>query len=338
VLGAHPTNMQANKPKTENRKPKTAFKAAVLAAGLGTRLQPLTDICPKPLLPVLNRPLLGVLLAQLEAAGCSQVAVNTHHLAGQVHDFLQAEPWGFLVSVSQEPEILGTGGGVRQLGQILRQGPFLAINSDILTDLDLADIYRRYQSGAVSTLVLHDCPPYNNVWVADGAVVSIGAPPPGGVGAPLAYTGVQVVDQAIWQYLPPPGQPYNLVQAWREALAAGERLAVLTVSGHFWQEVGTPANYLAAHRRLLAGAAPRLAKYFPNLTDPLIGPGARIGQGVQWRGGVCLGPNVVVGEGASLRHTVVWEGAEVAPGVELEDCIVASRVQVKDSARGQVLV
>jgi NDP-sugar pyrophosphorylase family protein len=330
--------MQAYKPKTENRKPKTAFKAAVLAAGLGTRLKPLTDICPKPLLPVLNRPLLGVLLAQLEAAGCSQVAVNTHHLAGQVHDFLQAEPWSFLLSVSQEPEILGTGGGLRQLGQILRQGPFLAVNGDILTDLDLAAIYRRHQAGAVSTLVLHDFPPYNHVWVADGAVVSIGAPPPGGAGAPLAYTGVQVVDQAMLRYLPPPGQPYNLVQAWREALAAGERLAVLTVSGHFWQDVGTPEGYLAAHRRLLAGAAPRLAKYFPNLTDPLIGAGARIGQGVQWRGGVCLGAGVEVGEGAALKNTVVWDGAMIGAGVELEDCIVASRVQVKDSARGQVLV
>jgi mannose-1-phosphate guanylyltransferase len=331
-------NMQAKKPKTENRKPKTAFKAAVLAAGLGTRLKPLTDICPKPLLPVLNRPLLGVLLGQLEAAGCSQVAVNTHHLAGQVHDFLQAEPWSFLLSVSHEPEILGTGGGLRQLGEILREGPFLAVNGDILTDLDLAEIFGRHQAGAVSTLVLHDYPPYNHVWVADGEVVSVGAPPPGGAEAPLAYTGVQVVDRAMMRYLPPPGQPYDLVQAWREALAAGERLAMVRVSGHFWQEVGTPASYLAAHRRLLAGGSPRLAKYFPNLTDPLIGPGARIGRGVQWRGGVCLGPNVVVGEGASLRHTVVWEGAEIAPGVELEECIVSSRVQVRDSTQGQVLV
>ena len=150
------------------------MKAAVLAAGLGTRLKPLTDICPKPLWPVLNRPLLGLVLAQLEAAGCFQVAVNTHHLADQVHDFLRSEPWSFLLSVSHEPEILGTGGGLRQLGEILREGPFLAINADILTDLDLAEVYRAHRPGAVSTLVLHDCPAYNNVWVAGEAVVSIG--------------------------------------------------------------------------------------------------------------------------------------------------------------------
>ena len=156
------------------------MKAAVLAAGLGTRLRPLTDICPKPLLPVLNRPLLGLVLAQLEAAGCFQVAVNTHHLADQVHDFLRGLPWSFPLSVSHEPEILGTGGGLRQLGEVLRGGPFLAINADILTDFDLAGVYRAHHAGAVSTLVLHDCPAYNNVWVAGDGVVSIGAAPPAG--------------------------------------------------------------------------------------------------------------------------------------------------------------
>ncbi len=314
------------------------MKAAVLAAGFGTRLRPLTDICPKPLMPILNRPLLGLVLAQLEAAGCFQVAVNTHHLADLVHDYLRSEPWGFLLSVSLEPEILGTGGGLKLLGEILRDGPFLAINSDILTDLDLAGMYRSHQAGAVSTLALHDCPPYNNVWVADGTVVSIGAPPPGGDGSPLAYTGIQVVDPQMLQYLPAAGQRYDLVKAWREALAAGERLAYHNLTGHFWQDVGTPENYLAAHRRLLQGESANLARYFSSLTDPLIGPGARIGARVQFKGSVCLGADVEVGEGASLNNTVVWDQAVIAPGVELEGCIVASRVRVIRSARKQVLV
>jgi mannose-1-phosphate guanylyltransferase len=314
-------------------------KAAVLAAGLGTRLKPLTDVCPKPLLPVLNRPLLGVVLAQLEAAGCFQVAVNTHHLADQVHDFLRAQPWSFLLSVSHEPEMLGTGGGLRQLGEILREGPFLAVNADILTDLDLAEVYRAHRPGDVSTLVLHDCPPHNNVWVKDGAVVSIGAPPPGDTAheKPLAYTGVQVVDRKMLAYIPPQGSS-GLVQAWGEAMAAGERLAYLTVSGHFWQDLGTPEHYLAAHRRLLAGASPKLGRFFPGLTDPLIGSGARIGAGAHFGGGVSLGSDVAVGEGASFRNTVVWDRAAISPHVELEDCIVAAGVEVKDSARGRVLV
>ncbi len=314
------------------------MKAAVLAAGLGTRLLPLTHICPKPLMPILNRPLLGLVLAQLEAAGFVQVAVNTHHLADQVQDFLRSEPWSFHLSVSFEPEILGTGGGIKQLGEILRDGPFLAINGDILSDLDLAEMCRSHQSDALSTLVLHDCPPYNNVWVADGAVVSIGAPPSGSAGSPLAYTGIQVVDPKIMQYLPAAGQAYDLVKAWREAMAAGERLAYREVSGHFWQDIGTPENYLAAHRRLQKGESPKLAGKFPTLADPLVGPGARIGAGVKFQGSVSLGAGVTVGEGASLKDTVIWDRAVIAQGVELAGCIVASGVRVNASARGQVLV
>jgi mannose-1-phosphate guanylyltransferase len=329
--------------KAENRKQKTEnlrllMKAAVLAAGLGTRMRPLTDFCPKPLLPVLNRPLLGVVLAQLEAAGYFQVAVNTHHLADLVQDFLRAEPWSFNLSVSPEPEILGTGGGLKQLGEVLADGPFLAINGDILTDIDLAEMYRSHQAGAVSTLVLHNFPVYNNVWVEEGAVVSIGAPPPGGAGSPLAYTGVQVVDPKMLQYLPPAGQRYDLVKAWREALVAGERLAYLKVEGHFWQDIGTPENYLAAHRRLLKGEAATLARYFQRISDPFIGPGARIGAGVKFAGSVCVGANVVVGEGAFLKNMVIWDRAVISAGVEVENCIVAAGVQVNDSARGQVLV
>jgi mannose-1-phosphate guanylyltransferase len=314
------------------------LKAAVLAAGLGTRLLPLTAIRPKPLLPILNRPLLGVVLAQLETAGCFQVAVNTHHLADQVHDFLRSEPWSFLLSVSHEPEILGTGGGIRQLGEILREGPFLAINGDILTDLDLAALYRAHQPGAISTLVLHDCPLYNNVWVTGDRVRGIGEAPPGQTGLPLAYTGIQVVDAGIMPFLLPAGQPYDLVKAWRLALQAGARLAYVTVSGHFWQDVGTPENYLAAHRRLLRGEGPKLARYLSNRTDPVLGPGAKIGAGVQFNGAVCVGAEARIGEGASLKNTVVWDQAMIGPGVVLEDCIVASGVKVKASARGQVLV
>ncbi len=318
------------------------MKAAILAAGLGIRLRPLTERVPKPLMPVLNRPLLGVWLARLEEGGFTRVAVNTHHLSGLVQQFLEEQrPPGMNLSISHEPELLGTGGGLQKLGERLGAGegePFLAVNGDVLTDLDLAAVYRVHRPGAITTLVLHDCPPYNKVWTAGEAVVSIGAPPEAPAGPPLAYTGVQVVSPMMLKYLPPGGQEYDLVAAWREAMAAGEKVQALVVSGHFWQDLGTPEAYLALHRRLLNGAAPGLARFFPGLADPFIGPGAEIAQGVRFRGGVCLGAGVKVGARASLKNTVVWERADLAPGVSLEDCIVAAGVRVSRSARGRMLV
>ncbi len=310
--------------------------AAILAAGLGTRLRPLTYSVPKALLPVLNRPLLGLWLARLEAAGCGRAAVNVHHLGDLVRRFLEEQPIGLFLSLSQEAELLGTGGGLRRLGELLGPEPFLAVNGDILTDLDLAALYGSHRQGAFATLILHDCPPHNHVWTDNGRVVAIGAAESRAGGPPLAYTGIQVVGPEMLQFLPS-GRPYDLVTAWREALAAGARLSATVVSGHFWEDLGTPGGYLAAHRRLLAGEAPGLAGLFPEISDPLIGPGADIGPGVHFGGGVCLGARVRVGAGASISNTVVWEAAEIAPGVALADCIVGSRARVVHSARGRIL-
>jgi mannose-1-phosphate guanylyltransferase len=293
---------------------------------------------PKTLLPVLNRPLLGLLLGRVEEAGFQQVAVNTYHLAEQVQQFLAGRPWSFHLSISPEPELLGTGGGLRQLGEILRGENFLAINGDILTDLDLGAIYRSHRREAVTTLILHDCPQFNNVWLDEqGQVAGIGERPAAAVGPPLAYTGVQVVGWRLLDYLPSQGY-FDLVAAWRQALAAGERMDTLVVAGHFWQDLGTPAAYLAAHQRLLRGEAPELSRYFGPLADPLVGPGGIIEAGAKFGGGVSLGAQVRIGAGAHLRRTVVWDGAFIAPGVELEDCIVAAAVRVSRSARGAVLV
>jgi mannose-1-phosphate guanylyltransferase len=315
------------------------MQAAILAAGLGTRLRPLTEAVPKALIPVLNRPLLGILLAQLQEAGAQRVAVNTHHLAGQVKNFLEVNrPQGLEVAVRHEPEILGTGGGLRSLGRALAETPFLAVNVDILTDLDLVEIFRRHRQEALATLVLHDCPRYNHVWIdADSRVTGVGEPPAKISGPALAYTGVQVVSPRMLAWLPKEG-PADLVAAWREILAHGELLAACVVSGHFWQDLGTPAAYLAAHQKLLSGACPGLAGWFPRIEDPLAGEGTRLEAGVTCAGGVCLGREVRVGQGTWLKNTVAWDEAWIGPGLTLENCVVGRRARVTASARDQVIV
>jgi mannose-1-phosphate guanylyltransferase len=315
------------------------MQAAILAAGLGTRLRPLTYTTPKALAPVLNQPLLGVLLAQLQEAGAFRVAVNTHHLADQVQHFLEVNnPPGLEVVVRPEPEILGTGGGLRSLAEALGDGPFLAVNADILTDLDLAEIFRQHQEEPLATLVLHDCPRFNNVWLDQkGRVAGIGAPPPERSGPPLAYTGVQVVSPRMLKWLPPEG-PADLVAAWQKATAQGEQLAAVVVKGLFWQDLGTPEAYLRAHQRLLSGTCPGLNKYFPPLSDPFLGEGAVLEEGVACGGSVCLGREVRVGQKTRLKNTVAWDKAQIGPGLTLENCVVGRGARVQASARDAVLV
>ena len=317
---------------------KNTLTAVVLAAGLGTRLRPLTYQVPKPLFPILNRPLLGLILAQLESAGFKRVAINTHHRAADIKLFLESQgPSPREVFLSYEPEILGTGGGLRNLAGFLGESPFLVINADILTDLDLAQAYGAHRPEALATMILHDYPRFNNVWLDQAGQVNAFEAPltPGRSPSPLAFTGIQVVSPRIFDLIPP-GIFVNIIDTYRQAIAGGEIVAATVRHGFFWQDIGTPQDYLEIHRRLLAGDVPGLAALYPHLTDPYLAPGVTLGDAVCLDGGVCLGPDVKVGDGVYLKNTVVWSEAVIASGVHLEDCVVGQGVQVRESAQGRV--
>ena len=134
------------------------MKAMIFAAGLGTRLRPLTDHLPKALVPVAGKPMLERVILQLKEAGCTDITVNIHHFGEQIIDFIQAnQSFGITVHVSDERgELLDTGGGIRKARPFLDgQEPFLVHNADILTDLDLKAFYRHHvESRADATLLV----------------------------------------------------------------------------------------------------------------------------------------------------------------------------------------
>lgn len=311
--------------------------AVILAAGLGTRLRPLSNKVPKPLFPILNRPLLGLILTQLTAAGFRRVAINSHHLATDIQLFLSSQgPWDLEIFLSYEPNILGTGGGLRNLAEFLGDSPFLVINGDILTDLDLAGVYQEHRQDALATMILHDFPVFNNVWLDEfGQVQAFSTPSPGlHLSAPLAFTGIQVVSPRIFNLIPA-GIFVNIIDAYRGAIADGEKVAALLRDDFYWQDIGTPQDYLEIHRRLLAGELPHIAAFYPRLADPYLAEGVTMDAGAHLDGGVCLGPGVEVGENVNLKNTVVWADAVIDAGVHLEDCVVGRGVRVKKSARGE---
>ena len=316
-----------------------ALTAVILAAGFGTRLRPLSYRVPKPLFPILNRPLLGLILSKLEAAGFKRIAINAHHLAADIKLYLETQvQWNLEIFLSYEPEILGTGGGLRNLAEFLGNAPFLVINGDILTDLDFAEIYNLHQPDALATLVLHDYPRFNHVWLTeDGHVAAFGTPPAGPVPStpPLAFTGVQVVSPRVFNLIPAK-KFVSIIDTYRQAIADGETVAGSVQKGFFWQDIGTPQDYLEIHHRLLAEELPGLATFYPEITDPFLGEEVTLGARSTMAGGVCLGPGVKVGAGAYLQNTVVWANAVIDPGVRLEGCVVGKSVRVSQSAKGGI--
>jgi NDP-sugar pyrophosphorylase family protein len=235
------------------------MKAMIFAAGLGTRMRPLTEDLPKALLPLNGRPLIHYTLLLLRKYGITQVIINLHHHGQKIKDDLgEGERFGMKIAYSEEPEILGTGGGLRKVAGFLSDGPFLVMNSDILVDLDfekVMDFHNRKK--AVSTLVLREDKDADE-WGAlhinpQDQIRQIRNQPACREEGLIKrmFTGIHVVEPGVFKYLPPSGF-YHIMDAYLNMLREGERLVGYTMLG-YWLDLGTQARYRKAQEDLEKG-------------------------------------------------------------------------------------
>jgi mannose-1-phosphate guanylyltransferase len=289
------------------------MKAMILAAGLGTRLRPYSLLRPKPLFPVLGRPLLLHHLEMLRGAGFGPMVVNAHHLQEQISRCLAGEDG---VTVQQEEQIMGTGGGLRLAAARLGREPVLVTNGDIYHTIDLAKVYAEHcTTGAAATLVLHDCPRFNKVTASeDGRILGFGGSQNTlEQGRLLAFTGIHVLDPAALHSIPP-GVFADIIDYYRALIRRGREVRALIVRDHFWTDIGTPEDYLALHAHLLGKREP--AGRF------LVDEQAELGRGLRLQDWAVIGRGARIGEGVSLSRVVVWDGAEIAAGRQLADTVV----------------
>ncbi len=304
------------------------MRAMLFAAGLGTRLRPLTLCRPKPVVPVANHALGGFAMAHLAAVGVTGIVANVHHLADVATAELEgARPEGVTLDVIREEVLLGTGGGLRNAWEALRRGaaddePVLVMNSDILFAPDLsAAIAHHRRLGAVATMVLRRDPAakrYGAVEVDEGGRVRrlLGRPETlEGVTGELEammFTGVHVLSPDAFDDLPEDG---CIVQnSYRRWVDEG-RVVAGFVEESPWRDLGTLTEYLAATLDLASGA----------LASELVTPGTD---------GSLVHESAKVGEGARIVKSVIGAGAEVAPGVTVEESVVWDGCRVDEDVRG----
>jgi mannose-1-phosphate guanylyltransferase len=307
------------------------MKGMILAAGLGTRLEPLTRIRPKPLFPVLNRPLLALAIEQLQAMGATHVVINAHHLAGQIKEFVRGEGWGKAVTVKVETEILGTGGGIKNCADELQDTPFsLVVNGDIYHTFDLSPAVRYHtEMNNLATLVLYDDSRFNQVGIdSDGKVVTVmkqkvpGSQPPVGV---LTFTGIHIISPRLFDVMPTSGA-FDIIACYLALAARGEVIRGYPMRAGYWQDMGRIEAYQALHRELLQSKG------------NVIHPEARIEAGVKMEGFVCVGKGSRIEQGAFLKDTVIWDDCVVEQGSRIEGCIAADGVRIKGVRHGEVIV
>lgn len=237
------------------------MKAMVLAAGLGTRLRPLTDATPKPLLPVAGRPILLWNLLLLKRHGVTEVIINLHHLGEQIVQALgDGSRVGMRVAYSHEPALLGTGGGIKQATPFLKNGPFLVLNGDTLSQCDLTALLAAHRAGgALATLALREDPEaarWGPVTVdATSRILQINSTPPlttplASLPAPCMFAGIHVLGPEVLDAIPP--GPGSIIDVYCSLLRQGRMLRGYRTSG-YWSDVGTPERYAEVQRDALEG-------------------------------------------------------------------------------------
>ena len=238
------------------------MKAMLFAAGLGTRLRPLTDTLPKCLVPVNDRPMIDYPLMLLRHYGIREIVVNVHHHADRVEEYLgDGSRFGVDIAYSREPVLLDTGGGLLGAKRFLDQDTFVVINSDVLIDLPLDRVLRSHRErAATATLVLRKdvmADAYGAIWTdAEGRIRKfLHHEAPGDNRRTLTkymFTGVHVVEPRIFRYMEGP-EPFSITRStYPRMLVAAECLHGFPFYGE-WQDMGTPERLRATDRKLREG-------------------------------------------------------------------------------------
>ena len=298
----------------------------VLAAGLGTRLRPLTDHLPKPLIPLLGRPMVTYALLSLREAGISEVLLNLHHHGERLRAALgDGEALGLRLSYSVEEQILGTGGGVKAvLPWLAEHGTFVVANGDTLAVVDLAAALRRHHASpeVAATLLLHRHPEaarYGAVGLDEHghieAIARLLGPAPD---SDLLFAGIHIVEPETLDHLRLGERACILRDGYLPAMKRGATLRG-DPAVELWADLGTPQRYLAAHKTLLRHPQPRFGPtpQPPEAPGLVVVPPVWVGPGLRCDGPARIGPDAVLGPnvrltaGAEVSRAVVWGGATV---------------------------
>lgn len=235
------------------------MKAMILAAGLGTRLRPLTDVTPKPLLPVAGTPMIVWNLLLLKRHGIRDVVINLHHLGDMIRQALgDGSALGMRLIYSYEPVILGTGGGIKQAEPHFQGEPVLVLNGDTLFELDLGAVMAFHRErAAAATLVLRQDPDaarWGLVEVTDRAeivrITGRGRSAPT-VTAARMFAGIHILHPRLLHYLPADTE-CSIIDAYVKGIQEGERILGFDFDG-FWSDVGTPERYAQVEQDAAAG-------------------------------------------------------------------------------------
>src|SRR5690242_15905376 len=295
------------------------MRAIILSAGYGTRLWPLTEDRTKPALPILGKPLVGYVAEYIASYGFDDIVVNLHHRPESVRAALgDGSKFGVKLHYVEEPVILGTSGALDNTREFFEHETFLAINGKIITDIDLrAALETHRETNALATLVLlrnEKRERFSVVNVDAGRITGFGGMPDAtGETAPLMFTGIQLLEPRIFDYIPRGVFSHSTTDVYPHAIANGETIAAHIAHGT-WRELSTLKRYLDISVEMLKE---RNQTYVAG-SHCTIASTATVTDSILW-------DNVTVSDKAHIDRCVIGDGVRLAEGEGIENAIVVRR-------------
>jgi len=306
---------------------KKITQAFVLAAGLGTRLRPLTEDLPKPLIPIFQKPLITFALDHLIAAGVQSFVINTHRLPNLFHEFFSGNGYhGHSVTLAHEPDLLETGGGIKNVERILRKEPFMVYSGDILTDVALEPlITEHFRANNDVTLGLRRNTGLGaGVVMRDGRIVEISTK--SNPKENFDYANISVWNPEIFARIPAK-RKISFIPILIDWINLGGTIGGVALDDGKWFNIGSRKEYLDVHRAISNKHWRPAYVKTPEWAEP-IAKSAHVDPTAEVRGCSVVGPDCYVGADAVLEDTILWSGAQIASKSQLHGCIVRSQKRV----------
>ena len=344
--------------------PKTSMKAMILAAGKGTRVQPITHVIPKPMIPILQKPVMEFLLELLKEHGFKEIMVNVSHLAEEIENYFRdGQRFGVEIAYSFEGRIedgelvgdaLGSAGGLKKIQDFQKffDDTFVVLCGDALIDLDLSEAVKRHkQKGALATLITKSVPQesvssYGVVVTDEDDRVKAFQEKPS-IDAALSNkinTGIYLFEPEIFEYIPS-NQPFDIgADLFPKLVEIGAPFFALPMDFE-WVDIGKVPDYWSAIRNVLLGEVRQIEipgkEVRPgiytglnvsanwdkiNVTGPIyVGGMTCIEDGATIVGPSMIGPSCYICEGATIDNSIIFDYSRIGPGVQLLEKLVFGR-------------
>ena len=305
-------------------------QAFVLGAGLGTRLRPLTDELPKPLVPIFQKPLITFALDHLADIGVAKFFINTHRLPEKFDEqFSARQHSGRTLNLINEPVLLETGGGIKNIESELGAEPFITYSGDLLTDIPLPSLVEEHlRSGNDVTLGLRHTGLSAAIALHDRQVVDISNRY--GVAGEFDFANIAVWNYSVFSRIPP-GKKISFIPILGDWIGEGGKIGGVVIEQGKWFNLGSRAEYFEVHREILNGWKP--AYIHDTSWDAPVHPTASVDPTAQIRGCSVVGKDCRIGAEAILEDTILWPGAQIASKSHLIGCIVRARKSVTGTHR-----